>query len=136
MKPHLEVLVMSQEQDYMTLGEVRPQPPTQIPASEAYLTTGDFEPDPVSLVDSSQPVTQERKAMLERVDYFLYATQVRHALGDSSKPETIVAALKFILKPANPDSWKEASRRGFAKHISCIDKAHERMAALGIPRNR
>ncbi len=136
MKPHLEALLMSPMQDYLTLGEVRDQAPAQIPASEAYLTAGDAEPDPVSLVDTVQTMTPERRTMLEGVDYFLYATQVRKAMGDRATPENIVSALRFILKPSNPDSWRESARKGYKSHLSCIDKAHQRMAALGIPRNR
>ncbi len=73
---------------------------------EALCAPVDQEPDPVSLVDTVQV------RLLERV---------------RSIPVNVTGS---------PDSWRESVSNGYVKHTSCMERAHQRMRALGIPRNR
>lgn len=93
-------------QDYFTLGERVEYVPPIVPF-EAFCAPLDQEPDPVSLVDSAQVLP--------------FAKRVR---------------LKVIGVSDSPDSWRESASKGYVNHTSCIEKAHQRMTALGIPRNR
>ena len=102
---------------YFTFGEVVEDVPPIVPFEALCAPIGQ-EPDPVSLIDSDQVMTPERKQALGRIDLLLR-----------------FAAIKATTVSPNPDSWRVASKEGYPNHASCVEKAHQRMAALGIPRN-